>query len=248
MYDKSTNSPGYLLKHVFHIVLAKLLNSKDVISFILVIFDCFVYVIYIFTKQELFNTRHIHLSAVYAKRQTEEYLINGCYDFKGIRLPIPCDDAGMSALFAVVQDSLGGWLKNNDCYDAIFYRKNDKYTMEGLYCYGEHILISRGDTVLDIGSCIGEFAAYACNKGAICYAFEPSQKNLKELEITKSLNESRGEIIIVPYGIGDRKETLVFSLNSLNPFHSEFVENGGGGGPSSQLKKRRDTAKLHKTR
>lgn len=61
--------------------------------------------------------------------------------------------------------------------------------------------VKAGDTVIDAGAYIGDFAAYAAVKGATAYAFEPEERIFKILTKTAELN--RNKIIPVQKGLGD---------------------------------------------
>jgi hypothetical protein len=78
-----------------------------------------------------------------------------------------------------------------DDYDSYVVRYFDSKMAEGPYGYREglfDVTVKAGDIVIDAGAWIGDFSAYACSKGALCYAFEPVKETYRLLEKTKELN------------------------------------------------------------
>jgi len=76
---------------------------------------------------------------------------------------------------------------------------------DGPYCLineSVNVTVNPDDIVIDAGSFIGDFAAYASIKGATTYAFEPTKSNFKCLQATADLN---GNIIPVNAGLGNEK-------------------------------------------
>jgi len=132
------------------------------------------------------------------------------------------------AIFTSVFDTLDGYLLNNDNYSSEYIDKRDKVLHEGSYLYfkndiGCDITVHKGDVVLDLGACMGEFSAYACKKGALVYAFEPSIKNRYWLEKTVEYNKGTGQINICPFGAGSKSEVLNFVSDENNPGTSRFI-------------------------
>ena len=151
------------------------------------------------------------------------YLKNDRYDFRGIFLPQIENTHLMRMVYA---DTLKVYTEKNDDYDYRIVDEIDKIIPEGTYCYvgldGENILVKPGDVVIDAGAWIGDFSAYASKKGAHAYAFEPSPSNIKLLEKTIEYNKGNGgEITIVPFGLGEKEETLEF-------FENKDSDNTGG--------------------
>ncbi|GHV43964.1 hypothetical protein FACS1894204_00190 [Synergistales bacterium] len=69
------------------------------------------------------------------------------------------------------------------------------------------VTVEAGDVVIDAGSWIGDFAAYASVKGAVSYAFEPDDKNYATLLKTAELNKN---IHPIKKGLGDKKTKVKF--------------------------------------
>jgi FkbM family methyltransferase len=75
--------------------------------------------------------------------------------------------------------------------------------------------VEEGDIVIDAGSWIGDFAAYASVKGAVVYAFEPTDSTFQYLLKTAELNKN---IHPGKKGLGDRETSVSLHLNQS---HSE---------------------------
>ena len=90
------------------------------------------------------------------------------------------------------------------------------YTKSGEGAYGlvndrVNVTIQPGDIVIDAGSWIGDFAAYASVKGAVTYAFEPTDATFAILEQTAELN---GNIFPVKKGLSDENTSVQFFINA----------------------------------
>ena len=180
------------------------------------------------TRLEAYDLK---LTGNFGKRMMDKYCKGSYYDFNGIYLPCPDEDdyGNIYALCITVNDTLGIYLYHDDDYSRCIVDKFDKTANEGSYFYkneekGIDITIHDGDVVFDLGAWIGEFSAYACAKGAIVYAFEPSKDNFKMLEKTVELNKHhKGRIHIIPYGVGARKGNVAFQENEKHMYASKFV-------------------------
>ncbi|GHV43967.1 hypothetical protein FACS1894204_00200 [Synergistales bacterium] len=102
------------------------------------------------------------------------------------------------------------YLKYDDIYDdrkiGPFYDVD-----EGPYGLRNDIVdvtVEAGDIVIDAGSWIGDFAAYASVKGAVSYAFEPDDENYAVLLKTAELNKN---IHPIKKGLGDKKTKVKFA-------------------------------------
>ena len=140
---------------------------------------------------------------------------NGVFRFRDVYLPDVSNDPKTFANFPFVyQDSLMVYTEYNDNYHYQLVDKLDPFLPEGVYCYqgpnGEDITVHPGDVVIDAGAWIGDFSAYAAVKGAQVFAFEPSPMNRIWLEQTKQLNEGKGNIEIIPMGLGAEPTTTYF--------------------------------------
>jgi FkbM family methyltransferase len=75
----------------------------------------------------------------------------------------------------------------------------------GIETHDFKVVVEDNDVVLDAGSWIGDFAAYAVKCGAIVYAFEPTFETYKLLLETATLNPG---INPINSGLGAKKERL----------------------------------------
>jgi FkbM family methyltransferase len=69
--------------------------------------------------------------------------------------------------------------------------------------------------VIDAGSFIGDFAAYAAARGAFCYAFEPVDATFEILEKTAELNG--GKIFPVKKGLGNIDGEVEMFIDDEDP-------------------------------
>jgi len=94
---------------------------------------------------------------------------------------------------------------NNEYPDIIYPFISDKTSVtlvpynEGPYELND-VKVNSGDAVFDCGAHFGLFSAMLANRGCICYAFEPFQKNVHFLNI---IREKNSHITVVPYAVGD---------------------------------------------
>lgn len=130
---------------------------------------------------------------VLTDRLKKEFLRDQIYVLKEIKLPL-LDPVNERLLFGyVIEDTFLSYLKFGDCYDEEFVDIYYEILPEGLYGLRNNLVdvrISPGDIVIDAGSWIGDFAAYASVKGATAYAFEPSDEVYDVLLKTASLNRN----------------------------------------------------------
>jgi FkbM family methyltransferase len=149
------------------------------------------------------------------------------FDFKGIKLPDVSEmQNGLQSLKFIYEDVLMFPVFFHDNYDKEVVERMDKLMSEGPYGYtdSEHsfdVSVKKGDIVIDVGAWIGDFTAYAFQKGATVYAFEPSSENFQYLEKTKELNMSdtcekrKGNIVLVKRGLGAiASEAEIFNYGS----------------------------------
>jgi len=100
----------------------------------------------------------------------------------------------------------------NDNYNKSIVEVLDIYTNGGPYGYKDgdfDVSIKKGDVVIDAGSWIGDFAAYASTKEAITYAFEPVNSNYELLQKTAELNRN---IYPVQKGLSNRTGKVSISI------------------------------------
>ena len=112
----------------------------------------------------------------------------------------------------VFDDTLSSYYYLEDSYDEFTFDKCDEYLCEGLYGFINdrvNVTVKPGDIVIDAGSWIGDFAAYASLKVGIygkIFAFEPTDKTFKYLEQTASLNNNN--IIPLKKGLSNENKTI----------------------------------------
>jgi len=116
-----------------------------------------------------------------------------------------------------------------------FYNDNfDKSVVESLVHYVESpysykdgafdVTIKKGDVVIDAGAWIGDFSAYAVYKGAVTYAFEPTEDNYNLLCKTNDLN--KGKIYPIKKGLGSKECELSITINKEHTASNSFVMKG----------------------
>jgi FkbM family methyltransferase len=105
---------------------------------------------------------------------------------------------------------------------------------EGPYGYVDgsfDVTVKKGDTVIDAGAWIGDFSAYAVSKGAVCYAFEPTEESFGILCDTAKLNNTdfveNGQIYAVKKGLGSSEyETNIIHNKDNSGANSVTVKSG----------------------
>ena len=137
---------------------------------------------------------------------------NNCFDFNGARIPNISDSGEkLVALRAIFEDVLLILCHYNENYSKELVRHLDEMMIEGPYGYVDEnvdVRVKEGDIVIDAGAWIGDFSAYSAVKNATCYAFEPTKETYDLLCETKELNNTKGKIIPVRYGLGDTNTSL----------------------------------------
>lgn len=137
------------------------------------------------------------------------------FAFKNVKLPYT-KEGNMQSVF---DDVFFVYCLNNDNYDSKFIREVVDHFHEGPYCFvgeGININLNRGDVVIDAGSWIGDFAAYAAVvKGAKVYAFEPTNSTFEMLKETIALNKCES-IIPIQKGLGAIEEVLFLEISERN--------------------------------
>ena len=148
------------------------------------------------------------------------------YQIKDVKLPILGVDDENMLRGLVLGDTFYSYLYCSDKYDERTFDKCDKFLGEGLYGLVNsqvNVTVEPGDIVIDAGSWIGDFAAYASVRGATTYAFEPADETFAYLEQTAKLNKN---IIPVKKGLSDENTSTTLYVN---------VE-GNSGGNALRLK------------
>lgn len=129
------------------------------------------------------------------------------YHIKDIRLPMLDGKKEYDLYGFIWEDTFSSYMFSNDNYDEAIFDYYDSICSEciyGLVSDKVNVTVEPGDIVIDAGSWIGDFAAYASVKGATTYAFEPSDDLYVYLEQTAKLNRN---IIPVKQGLSDESGT-----------------------------------------
>ncbi|MDR2179729.1 MAG: FkbM family methyltransferase [Synergistaceae bacterium] len=172
---------------------------------------CANYLIMFFTHKNY----QLHFKAA-QNRLKKKYLSDGIYSFKEVRLPLLDTATGNSFGGYVFKDTFFVYMERNDCYDEASINLYYDLLHEGPYGLRNDIVnvtVEAGDIVFDVGSWIGDFAAYASAKGAFTYAFEPSDAVYHYLLKTAELNKN---IYPVKKGLGDVQTIAAFTYDIDN--------------------------------
>jgi FkbM family methyltransferase len=187
-----------------------------------------------------YKVRAISFRSKYLKQAT-----NGgkCFMFNEAILPdISRNSEKMQTLQSIFDDTFLIYVSYDDNYDISLIRKLEKQMCEGPYGYVDgkfDVTVKRNDVVIDAGAWIGDFSAYACAKGAICYAFEPANETYAVLETTAMLNNTGGLgcIYPIPFGLSDKEMQFMISSNKKNSGANKIqgyaLPVAGGGGVNS---------------
>ena len=125
------------------------------------------------------------------------------YHIKQVRLPLLNAEDERGLIVSVFDDTFCSYVFFGDKYDEVTVDLCDSMLKEGLYGLVNNkvnVTVEPGDIVIDAGSWIGDFAAYASVRGATVYAFEPEEKMFSYLQQTAALNKN---IIPVKKGLSD---------------------------------------------
>ena len=109
------------------------------------------------------------------------------YHIKDVRLPLLDAENERGLIVSVFDDTFCSYVFFGDKYDEETVDLCDSMLKEGLYGLVNdkvNVTVEPGDIVIDAGSWIGDFAAYASVRGATTYAFEPEEKMFRCLEQT----------------------------------------------------------------
>ena len=131
-------------------------------------------------------------SYLYAHKKRSRFIEGEHYRFKDVRFPL-LNDATEEFFFRYIfLDTFYSYMYRNDRYDEENYDYCDRFIPEGLYGLVNdkvNVEVKTEDIVIDAGSWVGDFAAYAAGaRKATVYAFEPSDSMFAELQKTASLN------------------------------------------------------------
>lgn len=134
--------------------------------------------------------RNKHYKSAFIGRLVKEFSCEDYYQIKDIRMPL-LEKGSEGLLFGNFEDVLYSYARCDDRYDEETFDFIDSFANEGPYSLVNEkvkVVVEKGDIVIDAGSSVGDFAAYASVKGALAYAFEPSSRRIKILQRTSELN------------------------------------------------------------
>ena len=131
----------------------------------------------VYTSKELFlwcvdfmNQKFFHKVSDFYVREHVRRILNPdgeCYHIKDIKLPL-LDSLNERILAAeIFNDTFESYIRFNDKYDEKIFNECEKFLAEGLYGLVNdkvNVTVEPGDIVIDAGSWIGDFAAYASVK------------------------------------------------------------------------------------
>ena len=147
---------------------------------------------------------------VLAKTFTE----GNIYRILDVKLPV-LDKADADLFFAsIYEDTFTSYVHFGDKYSEDIVDICDAILGEGLYGLVNdkvNVTVEPNDIVIDAGSWVGDFAAYASVKGGQVYAFEPTARTFELLKKTAELN---GNIVPVQKGLSDQNTRMTLFENS----------------------------------
>lgn len=98
-----------------------------------------------------------------------------------------------------------------------------------IYGSAEEGGVRPGDVVFDCGAHVGTYVRKALNAGASkVIAIEPSPEAVESLRRNLAPEIASGKVVIVPKGVWDKEETLVFYSNGNGAAGDSFVTKGEG--------------------
>lgn len=155
------------------------------------------------------------------------------FDFCGAKLPDVRNNAEyMDILWCIFVEVFFIPYFFQDNYSAKHVDFLDLFLLDGSYGYSDtqknfDVTIQPDDIVIDAGAWIGDFSAYAANKGARVFAFEPSEKTFHWLKQTCILNQP-GEIHAFNLALADScAEQELFPGDGTAGRHLNLSENKG---------------------
>lgn len=160
-------------------------------------------------------------------RQFADLIEQDGYRIKDAKLPL-LDRENENLLFGYVfEDTFYSYLYLDDRYDEETVDCCDAFLYEGLYGLvndAVDVRVRPGDVVIDAGSWIGDFAAYASatvGKEGIVYAFEPLEPALGYLLKTAEFNPN---IVPVRKGLGNENASTPIFCDACNTGASSFLK------------------------
>jgi len=173
-----------------------------------------------------FENQYIKLKLrIFLKKYLRQINKESYFDFNGIKLPdVTNDKEKIKGLVIMFEDTFSVPLYYNDNYDKSMVTVLDKGMLEGPYGYTDGVFdvtVKSGDIVIDAGAWIGDFSAYAANKGATVYAFEPVKETFEWLQKCAELND--GEIYPIQKGLSDSNGDLQITINTKSSGSNSLV-------------------------
>ncbi|MDR3347608.1 MAG: FkbM family methyltransferase [Helicobacteraceae bacterium] len=136
------------------------------------------------------------------------------FDIKGAKLPLVNKEYFGPLADAIFGDTFLISAFYKDCYEKSLVERVEPILSDGVYGYTDlpfDVTVKENDVVIDAGAWIGDFAAYAASKNALCYAFEPTSETYDILCKTAELNDNK--IIPIKKGLSDIAGERKFSIN-----------------------------------
>jgi FkbM family methyltransferase len=150
------------------------------------------------------------------------------FDFNGAKLPdVSNDHDKYSGLHLMGEDTFLIFCYHNDNYSKSLVDLLDPFMLDGPYGYTDDtfdVTVKKDDIVIDAGAWIGDFSAYVASKGAICYAFEPTNETFQWLCKTAMLNKE-GTIYPVQKGLGSRECEMDILINNDGSAANSILSN-----------------------
>ena len=172
---------------------------------------------------------HRHLRKVTKRFISSITKEDGCYRIGEARLPALDPETERQFFGYVFEDIFYSYLNCGDNYDEGEMNRYYSLLTEGFFCLENEridVRVHPGDVVIDAGSWIGDFAAYASVKGATVYAFEPIEAPYRYLLETARLNAN---ILPVKKGLGDSETQAVMSDDDSYTLGNAILTDGQTG-------------------
>ncbi|MDR2041369.1 MAG: FkbM family methyltransferase [Tannerella sp.] len=165
---------------------------------------------------------------IYRKEWLIENGEESWFDIGGAKIPdISNDREQIITLVSAFEDTFTVPYFFEDNHDRSVVEYLDPYMMEGPYSYTDgafDVTVQKEDTVIDAGAWIGDFSAYAANRGATVYAFEPVKSLFDLLCKTEQLNRAgRGKIYPVQKGLGNINGQATISIDKENSGSNSMI-------------------------
>jgi FkbM family methyltransferase len=159
------------------------------------------------------------------------------FDFRVARLPDVSNNFELlHPLPWIYADTFAIPMYWNDNHHKSIVEKLDNYLGEGPYGYTDDeidVTVKQGDVVFDAGAWIGDFSAYAANKGAEVYAFEPVRDTHQWLCKTNEINGNKFHP--VNKGLSNQEGEVIISISSTNSGGNSIVRGNTDKGEAIQI-------------